>query len=235
MADNRSAFSCAQGRVGPIRRAWPYGGVARHGPEGGGDQLPIWSAMDIIASARPSYRRRRNGVYIISVMDVTPTRSSLSSRKEGEARLHWASGKAVPATSADLVNCPQDFPLGSRGDGRRCSVLNFNVRPSLFVGPRLFVIFPQGVQGAPLRRHAQLPASDPCGRTYRNFATWRTTFSTVPSQPDAGPMAPWQEISQTLPPVRSTWLSRQPTTSKMMLVFWISLFRVSTLVPDGTF
>ena len=144
-------------------------------------------------------------------------------------------GKAVPATSVDLVNRPQDFPLGSRCDGRRCSVLNFNVRTSLFVGPRLFVVFPQGVQGAPWRRHAQLPASDPCGRMCRNFATCRTTFSTVPSRPDAGPMAPWQEIPRTLPPVRSTWLSRQPTTSKMMLVFWISLFRVSTLVPDGTF
>ena len=40
-------------------------------------------------------------------------------------------GKAVPATSADLINRPQDFSLGSRGDGRRCSVLNFNVRASL--------------------------------------------------------------------------------------------------------
>ena len=126
-------------------------------------------------------------------------------------------GKAVPATSADLVNRPQDFSLGSRGDGRRCSVLNFNVRASLFVGPRLSVVFPQGVQGAPWRHHAQLPASDPCGRTCRNFATCRTTSSMVPSRPDAGPMAPWQEIPQTLPAVRSTWLSRQPTTSKMML------------------
>ena len=44
-------------------------------------------------------------------------------------------GKAVPATSADLVNRPQDFPLGSRGDGRRCSVLNFNVRTSLLLVP----------------------------------------------------------------------------------------------------
>ena len=137
-------------------------------------------------------------------------------------------GKAVPATSTDLVNRPQDFSLGSRGDGRRCSVLNFNVRASLFVGPRLSVVFPQGVQGAPWRRHAQLPASDPCGRTCRNFATCRTTSSMVPSRPDAGPMASWQEIPQTLPAVRST-------CSKMMLVFWISLFRVSTLVPDGTF
>ena len=34
-------------------------------------------------------------------------------------------GKAVPATSADLVNLPQDFSPGSRGDGRRCSVLTF--------------------------------------------------------------------------------------------------------------
>ena len=69
--------------MSPIRRAWPYGGAARHGPEGCGDQLPIWSAMSIVASVRPSYRRR-NGVYIISLMDVTrPTRSSLSNRKEG--------------------------------------------------------------------------------------------------------------------------------------------------------
>ena len=90
-------------------------------------------------------------------------------------------GKAVLASSANLVNRPQDFPLGYRCDGRRCSVLNFNVRTSLFVGPRLFVVFSQGVQGAPWRRHAQLPASDPCGRMCRNFATCQTTFSTVTS------------------------------------------------------
>ena len=60
--------------------------------EGGGDQLPIWP-MDIVASARPSYLRRVTGVYIISMMDDTkPTRSSLSSRKEGTASPHWASG-----------------------------------------------------------------------------------------------------------------------------------------------
>ena len=76
----------------------------------------------------------------------------------------------------------------------------FNVRASLFVGPRLSVVFPQGVQGAPWRRRAQLPASDPCGRTCRNFATRRTTSSRVPSRPDAGPMAPLQEIPQMLPP-----------------------------------
>ena len=99
------------------------------------------------------------------------------------------------------VNLPQDFSLGSCGNGRRCSVLKiFNVRASLFVGPRLSVVFPQGVQGAPWRRRAQLPASDPCGRTCRNFATRRTTSSRVPSRPDAGPMAPWQEIPQMLPP-----------------------------------
>ena len=112
LADNHSAFSCAQGPVGPIRQAWPYGGVARHGPEGGGDQLPIWSAMDIVASARPSYRRRRNGVYIISLMDVTkPTRSSLSSRKEGKARLHWASGlwKGSPRYLGGLGQSPTRF------------------------------------------------------------------------------------------------------------------------------
>ena len=126
-------------------------------------------------------------------------RPSAAEKKEGQGCTGPVDcGKAVPASSADLVNPPQDFPLGFRGDGRRCSVLNFNVRTSLFVGPRLFVVFPQGVQGAPLRRHAQLPASDPCGRTWRNFATCRTTFSTVPSRPDAGPMAPWPEIPRTL-------------------------------------
>ena len=52
-----------------------------------------WPAMDIVASARPSYLRRGTGVYIILMMDDTkPMRSSLSSRKEGTARLHWASG-----------------------------------------------------------------------------------------------------------------------------------------------
>ena len=127
-------------------------------------------------------------------------RPSAAEKKEGQGCTGPVDrGKAVPASSADLVNRPQDFPLGSRGDGRRCSVLNFNVRTSLFVGPRLFVVFPQGVQGAPWRRHAQLPASDPCGRTWRNFATCRTTFSTVPSRRDAGPMAPWQEIPRMLP------------------------------------
>ena len=137
-----------------------------------------------------------------------PTRSSLSSRKEGRARLHRASGswKGGPRISADLVNRPQDFPLGFRGDGRRCSVRSFNVRTPLFVGPRLFVVLPQGVQGALLRRHAQLPASDPCARTWRNFATRRTTFSTVPS-------GCWTKGSMAgnpanAPSVRSTWLSR---------------------------
>ena len=132
---------------------------------------------------------------------MKPPRSSLSSRKEGKARLHWASGswKGSPRYLGGLGQSPTRFPLGSRGDGRRCSVLNFNVRASLFVGPRLSVVFPQGVQGAPWRHHAQLPASDPCGRTCRNFATCWTTSSMVPSRPDAGPMAPWQEIPRTLP------------------------------------
>ena len=175
-------------------------------------------------------------------------RPSAAEKKERQGRTGPVDcGMAVPATSADLVNLPQDFSLGSRGNGRRCSVLkilksgplsssapdclssslkefrvphgavvlssqlailaegragtkDFNVRASLFVGPRLSVVFPQGVQGAPWRRRAQLPASDPCGRTCRNFATRRTTSSRVPSRPDAGPMAPWQEIPQMLPP-----------------------------------
>ena len=74
-------------------------------------------------------------------------------------------GKAVPATSADLVNHPQDFPLGSRGDGRRCSVLNFNVRTSLFVRSQTVCRFPSRSPGRPWRCHARLPASDHCGRT----------------------------------------------------------------------
>ena len=129
-------------------------------------------------------------------------RPSAAEKKERQVRTGPVDcGMAVPATSVDLVNLPQDFSLGSHGNGRRCSVLKiFNVRASLFVGPRLSVLFPQGVQGASWRRRAQLPASDPCGRTCRNFATRRTTSSRVPSRPDAGPMAPWQEIPQMLPP-----------------------------------
>ena len=83
---------------------------------------------------------------------------------------------------------------------RRAGTKGFNVRASLFVGPRLFVVFPQGVQGVPWRRRARLPVSDPCGRTCRSFSTRRTTSSSVPSRPDAGPMPPWQEIPRMLPP-----------------------------------
>ena len=83
---------------------------------------------------------------------------------------------------------------------RRAGTKGFNVRASLFVGPRLFVVFPQGVQGVPWRHRARLPVSDPCGRTCRSFSTRRTTSSSVPSRPDAGPMPPWQEIPRTLPP-----------------------------------
>ena len=85
-------------------------------------------------------------------------RPSAAEKKERQVRTGPVDcGMAVPATSADLVNLPQDFSLGSRGNGRRCSVLKiFNVRASLFVGPRLSVVFPQGVQGAPWRRRAQL-------------------------------------------------------------------------------
>ena len=83
---------------------------------------------------------------------------------------------------------------------RRAGTKGFNVRASLFVGPRLSVVFPQRVQGVPWRRRARLPASDPCGRTCRNFSTRRTTSSSVPSRPDAGPMPPWQEIPRMLPP-----------------------------------
>ena len=50
-ADDHSAFSCAKDPASPTRR-----GLAiwrchfRHGPEGGGDQLPICSARSIVAS-----------------------------------------------------------------------------------------------------------------------------------------------------------------------------------------
>ena len=130
-------------------------------------------------------------------------RPSAAEKKERQVRTGPVDrGMAVPATSADLVNLPQDFSLGSRGNGRRCSVLKmslmsrplcssapdcllsslkefrvphgavvlssqlailaeglagtkiFNVRASLFVGPRLSVVFPQEVQGAPWRRRA---------------------------------------------------------------------------------
>ena len=82
----------------------------------------------------------------------------------------------------------------------RAGTKGFNVRASLFVGPRLSVVFPQGVHGVPWRRRARLPVSDPCGSTRRSFYTRRTTSSSVPSRPDARPMAPWQEIPRTLPP-----------------------------------
>ena len=96
---------------------------------------------------------------------------------------------------------------------RRAGTKGFNVRASLFVGPRLSVVSPQGVQGVPWRRRARPPASDPCGRTCRNFATCRTTSST----------RCWTNGSMAGNPanassVRSTRLSRQPATSKMMLV-----------------
>ena len=174
--------------------------------------------------------------------DTKPTRSSLSSRKEGTASPHWASGlwngsprylgglgqpptRFLPKfpvakilTSGPLSSLALDClssslkeyraPHGAVVLGSQLAILvegragtkGFNVRASLFVGPRLSVVFPQGVQGAPWRRRARLPASDPCGRTCRNFATRRTTSSRVPSRPDAGPMAPWQEIPQMLPP-----------------------------------
>ena len=59
MANNHSACSCAPGPAGPIHRAWPYGGVVQHGPEGDGDQLPI-RPKDIVASVRPKKDDWRN-------------------------------------------------------------------------------------------------------------------------------------------------------------------------------
>ena len=126
-------------------------------------------------------------------------RPSAAEKKEGQGCTGPVDcGKAAPASSADLVNCPQGFPLGFR---RRYSVLSFNVRTSLFVGPRLFVVLPQGVQGTPLRRHAQLPASHPCARKWSNFLdgsflTGCWTNGSMAGNPGNAPS------------VRSTWLSR---------------------------
>ena len=63
----------------------------------------------------------------------------------------------------------------------RAGTKGFNVRASLFVGPRLSVVFPQGVRGVPWRRRARLPVGYPCGSTRRSFYTRRTTSSSVPS------------------------------------------------------
>ena len=78
-----------------------------------------------------------------------PTRSFLSSRKEGRAMLHRASGswKCGPRVSADLVNRPQDFPLDLHGDGVLCMVRSFNVRTSL-LWFRTVSVLSQGVHGA---------------------------------------------------------------------------------------
>ena len=177
--------------MSPIRRAWPL--EVRNAAKISYLSGPQWASLPVFVLVTGGGME-----YILYHLWMSRgSRECLSAAEKKERQGCTGPvdcGKAVPTTSADLVNRPQDFPLSSCGDGRRCSVLNFNVRTSLFVGPRLFVFFPQGVQGAPCRRHAQLPASDPCGRTWRNFATRRTTFSTVPSRPDAGPMAPWQEI-----------------------------------------
>ena len=56
----------------------------------------------------------------------------------------------------------------------RAGTKGFNVRASLFVGPRLSVVFPQGVRGVPWRRRARLPVGYPCGSTRRSFYTRRT-------------------------------------------------------------
>ena len=85
-------------------------------------------------------------------------RPSAAEKKERQVRTGQVDrGMAVPATSADLVNLPQDFSLNSlwQRPARQCTK-DFNVRASLFVGPRLSVVFPEGVQGVPWRRRARL-------------------------------------------------------------------------------
>ena len=55
--------SRAQDPASPTRRAWPYGGAARHSPESCGDQLPICSVRSIVASV--SCRTARRKIYYI--------------------------------------------------------------------------------------------------------------------------------------------------------------------------
>ena len=88
-------------------------------------------------------------------------RPSAAEKKERQVRTGQVDrGMAVPANSADLVNLPQDFSLNSswQRPARQCTN-GFNVRASLFVGPRLSVVFPEGVRGVPWRYRARLPAT----------------------------------------------------------------------------
>ena len=176
--------------MGPIRWAWPYGGATRHGPEGCGDQLPICSAMSIVASVRPSYRRR-NGVYIISLMDVTrPTRSFLSSRKEGRARLHWASGlwKGGPRIFGGPGQSPTSFPLVEGRGGTSLPVGQLSRR---FLLDRML---DQWLHGRKSRE--------------RSLYLFHLAFK-VANHSHGGAVVNYCS--------------------------WISLFRVSTLMPNGTF
>ena len=96
MNDDHSAFSCAQDPASPTRRAWSYGGAARHSPESCGDQLPICSARSIVASV--SCRTARRKIYYI--IDGCPhDRSSAAEKKEGHGCTGPVDrGKAAPAS-----------------------------------------------------------------------------------------------------------------------------------------
>ena len=125
----------------------------------------------------------------LKVLTSGPLSSSAPDCLSSSLKEYTASLGAVVLGSQSAI--PVEGRAGTNG---------FNVRASLFVGPRLSVVFPQGVHGVPWRRRARLPVSDPCGSTCRSFYTRRTTSSSVPSRPDARPMPPWQEIPRTLPP-----------------------------------
>ena len=168
-----------------------------------------------------------------------PTRSSLSSRKEGRARLHRASGlwKGGPRISADLVNRPQDFPLGFRGDSRRCSVRSFNVRTSSTVpdclssflkeyrAPHCAVMLSSQlailVQG---RGETSLPV----GQLPRRFLPDRMLDQWLHGR---------KSRERSLCPFHLAFKVANHSHGGAVVNYcsWISLFRVSTLVPNGTF
>ena len=145
--------------------------------------------------------------------------------------------KAAPAFSADLVNRPQDFPLGFRGDCRRCSVLNFNVRTSLFVGPRLFVVLPQVFTSfCAVMLSSQLAilvqgrgeTSLLVGQLPRRFLLDRMLDQWLHGR---------KSRERSLCPFHLAFKVANHSHGGAVVNYcsWISLFRVSTLVPNGTF
>ena len=147
-----------------------------------------------------------------------PTRSFLSIRKEGRARLHRASGswKGGPRVSADLVNRPQDFPLGLHGDGVLCIVRSFNVRTSLLCErpPSRSPWSPASCRAAMLGSQLAILVQNVGKLRYPSdnfldgsFLTGRWTNDSMAENPANAPS------------VRSTWLSRQLTIPLAVVLF----------------